>query len=177
MARHCKAFPLFAATLWLLLGSRGARAYEEQASLDSALGYVLIVDADERTSQGLGLDLGAGIGISDLGILRGSLGYAALVSQAELRHAGRARIEALYLLDVLQFVPFFGLSAVLVAAETSSARVSLRPGGQLLLGVDYLLSRAWLLGLDVRSGMLIEGGRMLSATDVALRVSRLFETF
>ena len=176
MRRHCKAFPLAAALAWALLASSHARAYEDQASLDGALGYMLLLDADGDPHQGPTLDLGAGFGLYDLGILRASAGYGALFADGTLRHAGRLRVEAVYLLDVLQFVPFFGIGAALVVIE-GSPHAELRPGGHLVFGVDYLLSRSWLLGLDLRSGALLDGGRALSVTDVGLRVSRTFETF
>ena len=176
MARHCKVFPLIAALAWQLLATPSARAYEDQASLDAALGYVLLADGDGDPVQGPGVTLGAGLGLSDLGILRADLGYAALFAQGALRHAGRVRVEAAYLLDVLQFVPFFGLGVSLLVSEGAD-HAQLRPGGHLVFGVDYLVSRTWILGLDVRTGVLLDGSRALSATDVSLRVSRLFETF
>ncbi len=176
MARHCEVFSLIAALAWQLLVSPSAHAYEDQASLDGALGYVLLVDPDGDPRQGPGITLGAGLGLSDLGILRADVGYAALFAQGALRHAGRVRAEGVYLIDVLQFVPFFGLGASLLVTEGVD-HAQLRPGGHLVFGVDYLVSRTWILGLDVRSGVLLDGTHALSATDVALRVSRLFETF
>ncbi len=185
MLRHCTAFCAAAALAWGPIGNPRARAYEDQASLDAAPGYALVVDGSGRTLQGPSLDVGGGVGLSDLGILRASAGYAALFADGTLRHAGRARVEALYLLDVLRFVPFFGLGASLVALgaggparEPRSARqAQVWPGGHLVFGVDYLQSRTWIFGLDVRSGFLLDGSRLRSATDVCLRVSRMFETF
>jgi hypothetical protein len=180
MARHCKRFCVILAaalSLCALAGAGTARAYEEQASLDGALGYALLVRDDLPTRQGVGVDLGASIGVYDTVVLRGTLGYA-LLSDAERReHVGRLRMEGMYLLDVLAVVPFFGLGATLSTAQHSDANVPLRPGVHLLLGLDYLLSRSWILGLDVRTGVLFEAGDMLNATDVSLRFSRMFETF
>jgi hypothetical protein len=46
-----------------------------------------------------------------------------------------------------------------------------------VIGVDYLATRRWNFGADVRSAILFESGQLLNATDVSLRVSRLFELF
>jgi hypothetical protein len=177
MARLNKRFCVFAAGLWSLLCAAPALAYEEQASLDMALGYAFLTGPDRATRQGAGAELGAGIGLSDALVLRGSLGYAALARRDDVEQIGRLRVEGIYLLDVLQVVPFFGVGATLTTAQESSARVPLRPGGHLVLGVDYLWSRSWIVGLDVRSALLIDGHEWLSATDVSLRLSRMFETF
>lgn len=185
MARHRKTFRLVAALVPMLVGALPARAYEEQASLDTALGYALVLDSPGLPKQGPSIDLGAALGISDIAVVRGLLGYAAFVDGERVSHAGRLRVEALYLIDVLRFVPFFGLGAQLLLAEYRGPNVAaadassllLRPGGQLVFGADYLLSRSWTLGVDVRAGVLLEHGELRSTTDVALRVSRMFEIF
>ena len=177
MARHCKRFCLLFAAAWLLGGHAVAHAYEEQASLDMALGYASLVGSDYRLRQGAAAELGAGVGVSEHVVLRGNVGYATLVGRDDIQPTGRLRIEALYLLDVLQVVPFFGLGATVTTADDSAARVPLRAGGHLLLGVDYLLSRSWVFGVDLRSALLAEGPHLRSATDLSLRLSRMFETF
>jgi hypothetical protein len=180
MARHCKRFRVILAVVAGLLASAvpgGAHAYEDQLSLDGALGYALLARDDYPTRQGAGVDLGLGYGIADTVILRGTLGYALLSDGQRHEQIGRLRAEGLYLLDVLKAVPFFGLGATLTTAQHSDASVPLRPGVQLVVGLDYLLSRSWIAGLDVRSGLLFEAGDTLSATDVSLRFSRMFETF
>jgi hypothetical protein len=181
MARHNKRFRLLVAALALLLsglfGSSRAAAYEEQVSVDAALGYALLTGPDSSSRQGLGAELGAGIGLSDVVVLRGTVGYAALLRKDDVEQVGRLRLEAIYLLDVLQVVPFFGLGLTLTTAQETSARVPLRPGGQLVVGLDYLLTRSWICGLDVRAALLVDGSELLSATDVSLRLSRMFETF
>jgi hypothetical protein len=185
MARHDKRFrSLFGiagGATWLLLGGR-AHAYEEQASLDTALGYALVVD-DDVSAQGASAELGASVGLSDTYVARATLGYAGLRESTDagrsVQHLGRLRVEALYLLDVLKVVPFFGLGASLTNnPHDSGPLLPVRIGGQLVFGFDYLASRSWTLGLDVRAALLFEGnGQLLNTTDVALRVSRMFETF
>lgn len=180
MARHCKHFWR---SVGLALGLAApayapARAYEEQASLDGSIAYTLLVPDAVLPMHGAALDLGAGLGLGDVAILRGSLGYALLRDgETPARHAGRLRVEALYLLDVLQVVPFFGAGASLIATRPSDEAFRVLPAGHLLLGVDYLASRRWIVGLDVRTGVVVEEGRVRSATEVALRISRMFELF
>lgn len=181
-AQEVRALPWhIVAAVACLLTSSGARAYDEQASLDLALGYALTVD-DGASAQGASVDVGASLGLSDAVVARAMLGYATLVEprygERDIAHLGRLRVEGLYLLDVLQVVPFFGLGVTLTNNPNDTASLPLRPGAHLLLGVDYLVSRSWLVGLDVRTAILFVGdGQRLNATDIALRVSRTFETF
>ena len=74
-------------------------------------------------------------------------------------------------------MPFFGLGATVMTAVDSAASAPIRAGGHVVLGVDYLLSRRWICGLDLRTAILAEGHQLLSATDLSLRLSRMFETF
>jgi hypothetical protein len=179
MARDCRRFgvSLAIASLLVLAQHGRARAYDEQWSLDGSLGYALLVRDDGPTRQGAGVDLGATLGVSDSVMLRGTLGYALLADADRTEHLGRLRAEGLYLLDVLKVVPFFGVGVMLITAPDSAQHVPLRPGVHLVLGLDYLASRAWTAGVDVRSGILFESGALLNATDVSLRLSRLFELF
>ena len=177
MARHCKRFCLLLAATCALLASRTAQAYEEQLSLDLGLGYSLLAGPEHPLRQGGAAEIGAAMGLSASTVLRANAGYAALVRAQDVQHLGRFRLEALYLLDVLQVVPFCGLGATVSSAPDSTARVPLRAGPHLVLGVDYLLSRRWIAGLDLRSALMVEGGHLLNASDVSLRLSRMFETF
>lgn len=177
MARYRKAFCLSAALTSGLVTSASARAYEDQASLDLALGYTLLLDSETLPEQGAALDVGASFGISDIAVVRGLAGYAPLFDGDGIAHAGRLRLEALYLVDVLQFVPFFGLGANLLLADDRTDAPLLRPGGHVVLGADYLVSRNLTVGLDIRTGVAIERGEVMNGTDVSLRLSRMFETF
>lgn len=176
MARYRTAF---ASLLALAMGSLlapAAHAYEEQASLDVALGYALLLDSDVLPQQGASLEVGGAVGISDIALVRGALAYAPLFDGAHSSQAGRLRVEAIYLLDVLRLVPFLGLGAnVLLADGGGSARVL--PGGHVVFGLDYLVSRTWTLGLDIRQGLLLERGEGRSTTEGALRLSRMFELY
>ncbi|HEX5657083.1 MAG TPA: hypothetical protein VFX59_07800 [Polyangiales bacterium] len=175
MARDRKRFGSSLAIVLLWAGS--ARAYDEQWSLDAAAGYALIASDDWPTRQGAGVDVGATLGVSDSVMLRGTLGYAYLADSDRHEHLGRLRAEGLYALDVLELVPFFGVGVTLTTAPLPEDERVIRPGVHLVLGLDYLASRTWTAGLDVRSGVLFVSGSLRSATDVSLRVSRMFEFF
>lgn len=182
MPRHCTRFRLWAGLvgglLPALLGGQTAHAYEEQASLDGSLGYALIVPDSDLPAHGAVIDLGASLGLGDVAVLRGSLGYGFFRDESrDSVHGGRLRVEALYLLDVLQVVPFFGLGGSLLLAPDATDALRVWPGGHLVLGVDYLASRRWTFGIDVRPGILVEDGSIRSATEVALRISRMIELF
>ncbi|MDB4975777.1 MAG: hypothetical protein JWN48_4118 [Myxococcaceae bacterium] len=181
MVRHFKRFGRFVAALSLLGQSAAARAYEEQVSVDLSVGATLLANPDLPTVAGPQLELGAGVGLGDAIVLRGTAGWAELLGQGrgdDRREAtGRLRVEAIYLLDVLQVVPFFGLGATVMTAVDSPTRVPLRPGGHLVLGVDYLLSRRWICGVDVRTALLLDDHQLVNVSDISLRLSRMFETF
>lgn len=174
MVRHRKTFGLALAIVCAFVSARPAHAYEEQASLDFTAG-ALFVPGAKLPGAGGELALGGALGISDMFVARALFGYAALFEAGEVTNLGRARVEAAYLVDVLQVVPFFGLGASLWLYREGGFQA--RPGGHVLVGLDYLWSRSWTLGLDVRVGVLFEPGKVSNATDVQLRISRMFDLF
>jgi hypothetical protein len=177
MSRQRSAFTLLAALLGGLFTRTPARAYEEQVSVDLALGYAGIVDPEPVPSQLLAVDLGAAVGVADWLVVRSALGYGLLFDREhELAQAGRLRLEGAYLLDVLQWVPFFGLGGGLWALEERSG-LAVRPAGHLWAGVDYLATRRWTVGVDVRIGFLWMHGERVSFTEGQLRISRMFDVF
>jgi hypothetical protein len=176
MSRQRSAFSLLAALLGGLFAHSTARAYEEQVSVDLALGYAGIVDPEPLPSQLASLDLSAAVGIADWLVVRSALGYGLLFDgDHELAQAGRLRLEGAYLLDVLQWVPFFGLGGGLWVIERGSG-LEARPAGHLWVGVDYLATRHWSFGCDIRVGLLWRG-ESVSFTEGQLRISRMFDVF
>jgi hypothetical protein len=177
MSRQRSAFTVLAALLGGLYSGAPARAYEEQISADLALGYAALAANDRLASQLLAVDLGAAVGMADWLLIRAALGYASLFDkQHDLAHAGRVRLEGAYLLDILQWVPFFGVGGGLWALDGPSG-LALRPAGHLWVGIDYLATRRWTLGCDVRTGILWARGDVASFTEGQLRISRMFEMF
>jgi hypothetical protein len=180
------------ATLLIQLGDGSlsrARAYEEQLGLDLALGYARITHSETLSPEMLtpsaalpsnlaALDLGVALGVSDWLVLRGALGYGLLLEQqVKTRQLGRVRIEGAYLIDIVQWVPFLGLGTGLWLLEDPSGGVLPRGDAHLVFGLDYLATRAWTVGLDVRVGFLMGGGQVFNATEGQLRLTRMFELF
>lgn len=177
MSRQRSAFTLLVALSGGLVPGAGARAYEEQVSVDLALGYAGLVNPEPLPTQLLAADVGAAVGIADWLVVRSAVGYALLFERDhELSQAARLRLEGAYLLDVLQWVPFFGVGGGLwVVGEPGG--LAIRPAGHLWFGVDYLAARAWTVGCDVRSGLLWMRGESVSFTEGQLRISRMFDVF
>jgi hypothetical protein len=180
MPRPRRAFTCFAAQLALLLasvaGAHTAHAYDEQASLDLALGYGALAANDRLPRHLLAIDAGGAVGLTDWLVARVGVGYGGLLGDAQTRNVGRGRLELAYLLDVLQWVPFFGVGGGLWALDGPSG-LGLRPEGHLWFGVDYLASRTWTYGVDLRSGVLWQRGDVVSWTECQVRLSRNFELF
>jgi hypothetical protein len=177
MSRQRSAFTLLAALLGGLFTHSAARAYEEQVSVDLALGYAGVVDPEPIPSQLVSVDLSAAVGVADWLVVRSALGYGLLFGgDDELAQAGRLRLEGAYLLDVLQWVPFFGVGGGLWLLEERTG-LAVRPAGHLLVGVDYLATRRWTFGCDVRIGLLWMKGESVSFTEGQLRISRMFDVF
>jgi hypothetical protein len=161
----------------LLFASSPARAYEEQASLDLALGYAGIVHSDSLRPHLGALDVGASLGIRDFLVLRAALGYGMLLEKnAKTQQAGRARVELAYLIDILKWVPFFGLG-VGVWGVSSQGDLSFLAAGHIVFGLDYLITRSFTLGVDVRIGMLLDSGDLVSFNEGQLRSSFMFDLF
>lgn len=116
------------------------------------LGYAESVGAG-GIDHGLILDVSASTGLSAEWALRGRLSYG-LHPSPELHHSAIAAAELLYVIDVVEFVPYFGagLGAVL---RTHGSGSDVAPATHVVLGVDYLWSRSMALELDARAHALL----------------------
>lgn len=150
-------------------------AYAEQAELSLAAGYAGAVQIPPLSETGAALDLGFGIGLNDMFMTRAALGYGVSVADSRVLSIGRARAEVLYVVDVLQIVPFFGLGVG--AWLFDDGGLALAPHGFGTVGLDYLATRAWLFGIDIRLGMLLIDSAVHATTEVQLRCSRAFDLF
>lgn len=179
MSRQRCAFSVLAALLAGLFARSPARAYDDQVSVDLALGYAALVDVEPLPSNQMSVDVGAGVGVADWLVMRTALGYGLLFdAQHEQKQAVRFRLEGGYLIDVLQWVPFFGLGGGLWALEgKGNSGFAMRPTGHLWAGVDYLATRRWTVGCDLRFGMVWLHDDNRSFTEGQLRISRVFDVF
>lgn len=155
-----------------------AAAYEDQGTLGIEAGYGVVVITDTTLPQHgvlFGLELSFGLG--DQFAIRGHADYGFHPGDDPM-HVGLFGLEGLYLLDIVQVVPYFGIGIDGIATAYQDA-AGLELGFHIIVGVEYLLSRRWLVGLDVRPHFLpitVAEGRTdpvyISAT---LRVSWVFD--
>lgn len=187
VARFCAGL----ATLLALaaVGPLPARAYEEQLGLELAVGYANFNYNETLSSRALtpdtllpanlaAVDVGVSVGLGEWAVLRGALGYGALIEDPlKMRQLGRVRVEAVYLIDIVQWVPFLGLGGGLWLVQEPGSGVLPRGDTHLVFGIDYLATRSWTVGLDVRTGFLWGDGQAFTVTEGQLRLGRMFELF
>ena len=136
-------------------GSR-ARAYEDRASFALELGYGLVGSSAPLPNHGFVSGLGVGFGLNDTWELRGDAAYA--LHPATL-HRLRTSVELLYLVDIIQVVPFVGIGTGAAFSFLTGAGpmpvgwpVEVRPDfeAHIVAGFDVLLDRDWTVGVVVR---------------------------
>jgi len=88
-----------------------------------------------------------------------------------------ASAELVYVIDVLEIVPYFGAGADFAVAVRSGAKAEANAGVHPVIGFDYLVSRRLALGMQARPVFLLTA---LDTTPVYLQVgvtlSYLFDT-
>ena len=135
-----------------------ARAYEDQASFEAELSYGHAV-SDTTPPHGAALGLGASLGLSNLFSARGQLSWALHPDDPDLTSLVFVSAELLYIVDILEVVPYFGLGIDGIGRFASGSAFALDFGAHPVLGFDYLASREVALGLAFRPVF------MLSALD------------
>ena len=83
-------------------------------------------------------------------------GNVTATSNKIVANGGRSHVlsEAVglnYSLDVLQIVPYFGFYAAVYEIGGGGAKSQVKLGMQLALGLDYILTREWIVGIDLRA--------------------------
>lgn len=140
---------VFVGCVALLCGRASqARAYEDQATVGIAIGYAGLVQEDRLPSNGINLALSAGGGLGDAWSIQGLVSYS-VYPDARPLHMGMAGLETVYALDIVRFVPLigFGLDGILTArSRDARGDFSLH----VLVGVDFLVNRRWIVGADFR---------------------------
>lgn len=124
-----------------------ASAYEDQLSLGVGAGYAYTSRSDS-SSHGIYASLEASLGLSTEWSVRGLVGFG--------EHPGSPRlsrltvgVEALYMVDVLELVPYAGIGLDGLASFDTD-RDPLALGAHPVVGIDWLLDRSFLLGLSAR---------------------------
>ena len=169
------------ALAYVTLPNARAAAYEDEGSVGLSLGYGLVaIEAADLPDHGGLLTLSAALGIDDVFTARAHVGYAWHPGHAADLHVAVAGLEAIYLLDVVELVPFFGLGVgALMTAYDGGFGADASIYG--VLGLDYLWSREVIVGIDLRPHVLPLSLASVAAIDpvyitASVRMSWVFET-
>ena len=139
--------------LFFWLATPGSvHAYEDQQTIGVGAGYAYTI-SDTAPASGARLELSASAGLSLAWTARARLSYA-LHPDADPLHVGMAAVELLYIVDVLEFVPYFGVGTSVLASARDD-RLRAYPALQAVLGVDYLMSRELTLEVDLSAHALL----------------------
>ena len=149
---------LAASLLASLLGPRSAAAYDRQVTLDLGVGWGFTPALEMLPDHGPVGSLATTIGFDDtwaLGIHASWGVHPPLTSSTDPTfHVGVVGVEALYYIDILAVVPFFGLG-VDVLPTTDETAWALDFAAHARVSLDYLVSRQITVGLDVRPYVLL----------------------
>lgn len=138
-----------AALTWLAPAE--ARAYEDQVALSVDANYAYAQHGIPTHGAGVGISAGIGLGDTFTLVFRG--GYAAHPGRETTAHVLSLTAEALYIVDILTWVPFFGAGVDgHLQLRDGTTRGNFEVHG--IVGLDYLHSRSLAFGLDVRVGYL-----------------------
>jgi hypothetical protein len=146
----------FAATVAALLALWPGRslAYEDQIGLGVQLGYAHATDSRLPHSGAL-LGLEVSLGLDDIWSVRGFATYSLHPGTPTLSVA-MLGAELLYLVDILEFVPYFGAGLDAIGSWVSgSDGFSAEFGVHPVVGLDWLVTRGWTLGLEARPVFLV----------------------
>jgi hypothetical protein len=125
-----------------------ARAYEDQATLGFAVGYLGVPGSTVVPPNGVDGAVSAGGGIGDAWNIQGLVSFGALIGDPRVQ-LGTVGLEAVYTLDIVRFVPLLGVGL--------DGLLSIRDRRALgdfalhfLVGFDFLINRRLIFGGDFR---------------------------
>ena len=164
------AFSLVVVAVWPVAN---ASAYENQLTVGGNLGFAERI-ADEGPRHGGMFGVSSSIGLDDIWTARGRFSYS-VHHDPSLLHAFFLSAEILYLIDILEFVPYFGGGPDGVATLWND-QLKIDFALHAVAGVDYLFSREVIFGLEVRPLFLITGNvSQLAYLSVNFTVNYCFE--
>ena len=143
---------VFSATLAAALTTSPAHAVDKLKRIGVAGGFAGVAGSEGDFSGYGGGILGA-YGLNDAVSIRAS----AFASSNQIAKEGKRSYvlsQALgidYQLDVLQIVPYFGLYAAIYEVGGGNVKRQVKLGAQLALGLDYIVSRELVVGIDLRA--------------------------
>jgi hypothetical protein len=148
MARRVRVLFATATALVLLLPSVSALAYEDEVTLGLEAGYGRVLGTTPAPEQGPVIGLTSSVGIGDVWSVRGRLSYGVHPGTPSL-HLGVAGAEVLYLLDVLEWVPYFG-AGLDGLFSVSGGNLAGDLAAHAVVGIEWVVSWDWLLALEAR---------------------------
>lgn len=159
------------------MGGGTALAYEDRITLGAELGAGFFAgDAASNVAGGLG-GVDVSFGLNDVWTLRSHFSVALHPGDATLG-VGLIGTELLYTIDVVRWVPFFGAGIDALVVHGNGATHG-DGAVHAVAGLDYLLSRDLLVGLDARVHVLPfafdEGALDPMYITVNLRMELLFD--
>ena len=145
------------ACLGCLLGAARADAAENVKRVGVAGGFAGVAGSEGDFSGYGGAVMGS-YSLTDAWALSANV---TATSNKIVANGGRSHVvsEAIgfdYSLDVIQIVPYFGVYGALYEFGGGGAKSQVRVGMQLALGLDYILTREWIVGIDLRAHALPE---------------------
>jgi hypothetical protein len=129
-----------------------ARAYEDQLTVGAGAGYAYAASSALPRS-GVIFDLSASAGLGPAWSVRARASYALHPDDQPL-HAMLLGGDLLYLIDVVELVPYFGAGASGVGRAYRD-EFELDAAAQLVVGLDYLISRELTFELEARPYLLL----------------------
>jgi hypothetical protein len=131
-----------------LCAAAPAYAYEDQLTLGLALGYAHATDrALPHPGASAGVEASVGLGVA--WSLRAHASYSLHPGEVNLQYAALGA-ELVYIVDVLEFVPYAGVGVDGLGHWTSGSTFAADVGVHPVIGIDWLLSRELSLGLCAR---------------------------
>ena len=159
MQRYLAFAPALVACLAAVAWPAPARAYEDQYTLGIGLGYAHAFP-EAAPHPGALAELNASLGLDPIWTARVRVAGAWHPSENAL-YRGLAGAELLYMIDILELVPSLGvgvdglLTRVPAAAPDGDSALRGDLAANLVLGLDYLLSRDLSLTFEARPFLLV----------------------
>ena len=125
-----------------------ALAYDHQATAELGLGFAHAFGTPPYDENGPAAELGGSIGLGDTFALRASFTWASYPG-ASFTQVGLLGAEVVYLVDVLEVVPYFGLGVDAIGTYDGTAAQA-DFGVHAVAGFDWLFTRSMYVGVEAR---------------------------
>jgi len=125
-----------------------AFAYEDEVTFSIGTGYAAVLANPDLPTHGARLAVDVGIGLNDAWTLTPRAEWVFHPSSS-LLHVGIVGLELSYAFDILEIVPWFGLGVDGIGTLRDGA-FGVDLAIHAVIGLDWLVTRDWLIGLDVR---------------------------